>query len=94
MAEYKEVLSRRKFKLINEIKNEWLDMIDSASTLINVNVEIDFPRDRKDAKFLECAVAAEADFLITGDADFTEAQSLIETSIVSVALFYKLVVNK
>ena len=94
LAEYKEVLSRRKFKLINEIKNEWLDMIDSASTLINVNVEIDFPRDRKDAKFLECAVAAEADFLITGDADFTEAQSLIETSIVSVALFYKLVVNK
>lgn len=91
VAEYKEVLSRKKFKLPDEIKNKWLKIIDLATKLIDVRIEIDFPRDRKDAKFLECAIAAEADFLITGDNDFTEAQSLIDTPIISVALFKKLV---
>jgi uncharacterized protein len=91
LAEYKEVLSRKKLKLPDEIKNQWLEIMDLATVLVDVNVEIDFPRDKKDAKFLECAVAAEANFLITGDTDFTEAQSLIEAPIVSVSLFKKLV---
>jgi putative NIF3 family GTP cyclohydrolase 1 type 2 len=42
-----------------------------------------FKRDRKDAKFLSCAIAAKADLLITGDKDFSEAQTLIETKIIS-----------
>jgi putative PIN family toxin of toxin-antitoxin system len=91
LAEYKEVLSRKKLKVPDEIKNQWLELIDLATVLVDVKVEIDFPRDKKDAKFLECAVAAEADFLITGDTDFTEAQSLVDTPIVSVALFKKLI---
>ncbi len=91
LAEYKEVLSRKKFKLTSEVKAEWFEIIDTFPTIINVNVEIDFPRDRKDAKFLACAVAADANFLITGDWDFTEAQSLVETTIISVSLFKRLV---
>jgi uncharacterized protein len=91
IAEYKEVLSRKKFKLTEEVKVEWFEIIDTFPTLIDVNVEIDFPRDRKDAKFLACAVAADADFLITGDLDFTEAQTLVNTTIISVSLFKSLI---
>ena len=91
LKEYKEVISRPRLKLNQEQKQRWNNLIDVATTLIDVRVEIDFPRDRKDAKFLECTVAAEADFLITGDTDFSEAQSFIDTPIVSVALFKKLV---
>ncbi len=91
LAEYKEVLSRKKFKLTSEVKAEWFEIIDTFPTIIDVNVEIDFPRDRKDAKFLACAVAADADFLITGDLDFTEAQTLVKTNIISVSLFKRLV---
>ncbi|MBD0263165.1 MAG: putative toxin-antitoxin system toxin component, PIN family [Tolypothrix sp. Co-bin9] len=91
LAEYKEVLNRKKFKLIDEVKAEWFEIIDTFPTLIKVNVEIDFPRDRKDAKFLTCAMAADADFLITGDFDFTEAQTLVKTTIISVSLFQRLV---
>jgi predicted nucleic acid-binding protein len=54
---------------------------------------IDFARDRKDERFLACAVAAGADFLITGDADFNEAQNLVNTTIVSVSIFKRLVCN-
>lgn len=91
VTEYKEVLSRKKFKLTDEIKAEWFEILDTFPSFIDVSVEIDFPRDRKDAKFLACAVAADADFLITGDADFTEAQSLVKTTIISVLLFKRLV---
>lgn len=91
LAEYKEVLNRKKFKLTDEVKVEWFEIIDTFPTIIDVNVEIDFPRDKKDAKFLTCAMAADADFLITGDLDFTEAQTLVKTTIISVSLFQRLV---
>ncbi|MBD0387857.1 MAG: putative toxin-antitoxin system toxin component, PIN family [Nostoc sp. C3-bin3] len=91
VVEYKEVLSRSKFKLTDDIRGEWFEIIDTFLTLINVNFEVDFPRDRKDAKFLACAMAAEADFLITGDSDFNQAQTLVNTTIISVSLFNKLV---
>ena len=91
LAEYKEVLSRSKFKLTSEVRLQWLEILDTVTTLIEVNEKIDFLRDKKDAKFLVCAIAAEADFLITGDSDFNEARSLVKTSIISVSLFKKLV---
>jgi uncharacterized protein len=77
--------------LTSEVKAEWFDLIDTFPTIVDVNVEIDFPRDPKDAKFLACAVTANADFLITGDLDFTEAQALVKTTIISVSSFKRLV---
>ncbi|MBD2604316.1 putative toxin-antitoxin system toxin component, PIN family [Scytonema hofmannii FACHB-248] len=96
LAEYKEVLKRPRLKLTEAQYQRWVYLIDSVTTLINVDVEVDFPRDRKDAKFLACAIAAEADFFITGDADFNEAQTLLNTTIISLPLFKRLVcdVNK
>ena len=91
LAEYQDVLSRKKFKLTDEVRKEWLDVIDLVTKLVDVQITIDFARDRKDEKFLACAVAAEADFLITGDADFNEAQNLVNTTIVSVSMFKRLV---
>ncbi|MBW4686220.1 MAG: putative toxin-antitoxin system toxin component, PIN family [Komarekiella atlantica HA4396-MV6] len=93
VVEYKEVLSRRKFKLTDELICEWFEIIDTFITLIDVHLEVDFPRDRKDAKFLACAMVAEADFLITGDSDFNQAETLVNTTIISVSLFNKLVCN-
>ncbi|MEH2449606.1 MAG: putative toxin-antitoxin system toxin component, PIN family [Nostoc sp.] len=91
VMEYKEVLSRRKFKLTDEVICEWVEIIDTFIILIDVNLEVDFPIDRKDEKFLACAMAAEADFLITGDSDFNQAQTLVNTTIISVSLFNRLV---
>ena len=91
VVEYKEVLSRRKFKLTDEVICEWVEIIDTFIIIIDVNLEVDFPTDRKDEKFLACAMAAEADFLITGDSDFNQAQTLVNTTIISVSLFNRLV---
>lgn len=58
-----------------------------------MKVVIDFPRDRQDAKFLACALSAQADFFVTGDRDFSQAQKLVNTTIISASLFKKLVCN-
>lgn len=70
--------------MTEEVKAEWFEILDTFPTIIDVSVKIDFSRDNKDAKFLACAVTADADFLITGDSDFTEA-------IISVSSFKRLV---
>ncbi|MCT7950734.1 putative toxin-antitoxin system toxin component, PIN family [Ancylothrix sp. C2] len=93
LKEYKEVLSRSRLRLTESQQQRWFNILDSATIMIEVNVEIDFPRDRKDAKFIACAIAGEVDFLITGDHDFTEAENLTSTTIISVSLFKKLVDN-
>lgn len=90
VAEYREVLNRPKLKLTEVQKEKWLNLIRRSTTLIDVSIEVDFPRDQKDAKFIACAIAANADFLITGDRDFTEIQSLGNTLIISVSVFAEL----
>lgn len=91
LAEYREVLSRPKFDLSEEILNQWIEMLESSAVEIDVDSEIDFPRDRKDAKFIACALAAQANFFITGDHDFSEAQQMMNTTIISVSLFKRTV---
>jgi putative PIN family toxin of toxin-antitoxin system len=94
MAEYCEVLSRPKFGLPRDILEGWFTMINRLTVPCTVDLAIDFPRDRKDAKFLSCAVVAGADYFITGDNDFNEAQRLLATTILSVSQFKKLVSDR
>jgi predicted nucleic acid-binding protein len=42
--------------------------------------------------FLECALIGQADLLITGDGDFKDAKKLNNTKILSVSLFYQLMI--
>ncbi len=93
LEEYNEVLARKKFNLPPETLQKWREIFEQCTTTIEVDIEIDFPRDQKDAKFLECALAAEADYLITGDKDFEEAQKLVKTTIISVSQFKKLIME-
>jgi putative PIN family toxin of toxin-antitoxin system len=91
--EYKNVLRRPKFRLPSNILNHWTKLIDSATTVITEkSPAIIFPRDQKDAIFLECALIGDADFLITGDGDFKDAKKLNNTKILSVSLFYQLMI--
>jgi putative PIN family toxin of toxin-antitoxin system len=91
LEEYKEVLAREKFALPIDLLRRWYEMFEALTTTVEVDVGVDFPRDRQDAKFLECSLASEADYLITGDKDFSEGQKMVMTTIISVSLFKKLV---
>ncbi|MFM7580960.1 MAG: putative toxin-antitoxin system toxin component, PIN family [Microcystaceae cyanobacterium] len=92
LTEYKTVICRPKFKLPSDIIEKWLMVFDLRTMCINIDVNIDFSRDQKDAKFLACAIAGSANFLITGDKDFTEAQKILDTIIISVSEFNRLII--
>ena len=85
--EYKEVLRRKKFSFSPSVLREWEEAIEENTVEMEIESEVNFPRDQKDAKFLNCALSCEADYLITGDKDFSEARRLMSTTIVSVAMF-------
>lgn len=85
--EYKEVLRRKKFSFSPSVLQEWEEVVDENTVEVEVDSAVKFPRDQKDAQFLACALSCEADYLITGDKDFSEARRLINTTIVSVAMF-------
>lgn len=67
MTEYKEVLGRDKFRLPADILKHWFDILDRSTSTIEPNLSIDFSRDQKDAKFLVCAIALNANYFIAGD---------------------------
>jgi putative PIN family toxin of toxin-antitoxin system len=92
--EYVEVLGRPKFHLDPEKTASWRGRFTRAITYVDAEtLTVEFPRDRKDAKFLACSIVAAADFFITGDRDFEGAQNLVETKIVSVRQFMELVMT-
>jgi putative PIN family toxin of toxin-antitoxin system len=87
VEEYVNVLKRPKFKLPIGLVRKWENIFHSVIEIIEIKQEIEFPRDRNDAKFLECALVSGAEYFITGDKDFDEARKLIFTNIISVKSF-------
>lgn len=91
LTEYRNVLARKRLGIPDLIQQRWLELIGSLTSIVSVDQTISFPRDPKDAKFLACALSARAEFLITGDRDFSEARRLVSTTILSVSQFKRLV---
>lgn len=91
LTEYREVLSRPKFALPDSLLTAWEERFRLGIAEWPVATSVSFPRDYKDARFLACALVADADFLVTGDRDFSEARLIGQTKIVSIRQFDELV---
>ena len=67
--EYREVLARDKFKQLDqESVKRFLQEIKLCAAWVKPKISLNaIKSDPDDNKFLECALAAEADFLITGN---------------------------
>jgi len=67
--EYQQVLGRGKFKGLDQVKTRRLLLkIKKDAKFVNPSVSVDvIKRDPEDNKFLECALEAKADYLITGN---------------------------
>lgn len=77
LAEYFDVIRRPRFALPPEVIDWWANLLTTDTVMMTTMDAPDFPRDRKDAPFLACAGGHAADYLITGDTDFTEARQLV-----------------
>ena len=93
LKEYEEILKRPKFKLPDALISKWCGMIQKFSHLIDVKDGYKFSRDQKDSIFINCALASNADFLISGDRDFENFQFKNNTKIISVSSFNALIIE-
>src|SRR6266849_10649496 len=67
IAEYREVLSRPDLKIRRGLRLQLLQLIKSHSQLVSPTRPLQVAKDPADDKFLECADAARADYLVTGN---------------------------
>ena len=67
LAEYCEVLSRREFKIRRGLRQQLLQILKNRALLVDPVRALQVTKDPDDNKFLECADAARADYLITGN---------------------------
>jgi putative PIN family toxin of toxin-antitoxin system len=76
MKELRRILSK-KFRLSQEESASAMEPINEAiSQVIEHNLKItDICRDANDDNIIACAVAAKADYLVTGDSDLLEIKS-------------------
>ncbi|MDH4078605.1 MAG: putative toxin-antitoxin system toxin component, PIN family [Nitrospira sp.] len=94
LDEYREVLARPKFGLPPLLLRQWIAFLETVTVLVEVPDGLAYQPDPTDAKFLACALAAQADWLVTGDRDFTQARKLLTTTILSVSQFKTLVCDR
>jgi len=67
LAEYSEVLARPEFKIRRGLRQQLLQLIKNHAQLVIPARALQVAKDPDDNKFLECADAARADYLITGN---------------------------
>ncbi len=67
LAEYRDVLSRPKLACVGAVAQQILAALERAATYVESTVRIAESVDDDDNRFLECAAAANADYLITGN---------------------------
>jgi len=87
LEEYREVLNRPKFGLQPHAVQSLLQEITKNSLLVSPTEHIANPLDEKDSHFLECAVAADAQYLVTGNIKHFPAPQFRQTKIVTPAVF-------
>ena len=91
LSEYARVLARPKFALPADLVEQWTVLLRSRIAMVSDVPSVDFPRDPTDAKFLACALAVEAEYLISGDRDLTSACKVGQTTIITASLFKTLI---
>jgi putative PIN family toxin of toxin-antitoxin system len=67
LAEYSEVLSRPELKIRKGLQRQLIDLIGRHSHPVSPSRHLQVAQDPDDNLFLECADAARADYLVTGN---------------------------
>ena len=93
LEEYEEILAT---KTTPEIARNIVDAIANLSTTVFQNTYVHFellPADSDDNKFVDCAVASDAEYIVTNDKHFNPLQEIPwpKVEIIKIAEFIKLI---
>ena len=67
LDEYEDVLSRPELKIRKGLHRQFLQLIPNRTNLVVPSRRLEVASDPDDNRFLECADAARADYLVTGN---------------------------
>lgn len=67
LAEYRNVLARSTLKIAKGRQQQLLQLVRNRAHAVHPRYKLEITSDPEDNKFLECADAARADYLITGN---------------------------
>lgn len=87
MAEYCRIIDKVACKR-PDIAARWKSQIAKIMTIIEKNESVEVCRDPKDNMFLECAIAANAYYLVSGDSDLLVLEKIKDIPIITVNQFF------
>ena len=67
LGEYREVLARPELRIRKGLRRQFLQLINNRARLVHPASELRVAKDPDDDKFIACADAARADYLVTGN---------------------------
>lgn len=92
ITELMEVLQRPKFKTKGPLNSlliaQLLELATKVNSVRNDTIEL---RDKDDHIVLDCAIAAKAEYIVTGDLDFISYAKLANISIVTPAEMLRII---
>lgn len=87
LAELRGVLSYRKLRGVIPDPSEFVALIEATSAVVEPSIRSRAARDEADNRVLEAAIAAGADFVVTGDRDLLALEAVEGTRVVSPRTF-------
>ena len=88
LREYTRTIAEFSLKHDEILSYEWLQTLAELSRMIPDSANAaSYCRDKDDDKFIHCAIAAKADYLVTGDKDLTSLQQAFPFKIISPTKF-------
>lgn len=91
LAEYDEVLRRPRFGFLPAFVDRFIGEITAAAVMVDPAERLTAATDEPDNRFLECALAARADYLVTGNLRHFPAPEFEGIRIVSPVTFAEVV---
>jgi putative PIN family toxin of toxin-antitoxin system len=82
LDEISDVINRPKFKADKKETENYISEIKRIANNIDISEHIDLSRDKKDNKYIDCAIAADADFIVSGDTHLLELKEYGKIKIV------------
>lgn len=87
LAELERVLAYEHLPFTPHEQVQYPAIIRLEAEVVEPKTELDVVRDSDDDKFIECAIAGEADYLVSGDKDLCEMGSYDDIEIITAAAF-------
>ena len=89
VSEYERVIEEMQKKAKREIPRKALDDLLLLTELITTNTKIDICRDPDDNKFIECAISANALYIVSTDKDLLDLKQYNEIKVVTATEFLR-----